>query len=238
MKPVIVDMYTDKAYVHEYASPAPASEFYPQWWKKLDKTVQDGVIEYPTMTSCEGFVAQYRNGLVIPLWSDLVMEFAPRGTSGCRWHFADRQTEAKVHPEAQRGSYLPETEYQHVKLDAPWVFTCNEDISFQWVQPMWNFERPEEVLIPPGIVNFKYQHGVNINMFVKREPDVRVVKLDHGQPMVLLTPLTERNVVYRTHLVTAEEMEKLNSLRSSIKFVGTYRRIKNLIQSGRCPFGG
>lgn len=236
MKPIFVDMYTDKSYVYEYAQPGPASEFYPDWWAGIGKSTKDGAIEYPTIKSCEGFVAQYRRGLIIPMWSDLMVEIAPVGSTGYRWTYSDGKSVAKVHPAEQRGTYLPETEYQHLKLDTPWVFKCDEDVAFQWVQPMWNFDNPESVLIPPGVVNFKYQFAVNINMLFKRGTATREVLIEHGQPMVHLVPLTERPVVFRAHLVTNDEITKLSGLRTSIKFVGTYRRIKNLLS--RCPFGG
>lgn len=236
MKPIFVDMYTDKSYVYEFAKPAPASEFYPEWWMSIGKSIKDGAIDKPTIKSCEGFVAQYRNGVILPMWSDLMLEVAPLGSTGYRWTYSDGLSNIQVHPVEQRGSYLPETAYQHLKLEAPWVFRCDEDISFQWLQPMWNFDAPEAVLIPPGIVNFKYQFGVNINMFLKRSHSPREVLIEHGQPLVHLIPLTERKVIFRAHLVTNDEIRALASLRTSIKFIGTYRKVKSLLS--RCPFGG
>lgn len=236
MKPIVVNMYTDKSYVYEFAKPAPASEFYPDWWKSLDKSTKTGAIDYPTIKTCEGFVAQYRVGVMIPAWSDLMVEIAPIGNTGYRWTYSDGKSGAQVHPTEQRGSYLPEHEYQHLKLETPWVFHCDDEVAFHWAQPMWNFDDPESVLIPPGIVNFKYQFAVNINMFFKRKPTTREVFIEHGHPLVHLVPLTERPVVFRAHLVSADEIKKLSDLRTSLKFVGTYRRVKSLLT--RCPFGG
>lgn len=236
MKPIIVDMYTDRSYVYEFAKPAPSSEFYPDWWFALHPTIKDGSIDQPTMVSCEGFLAQYRRGLIIPMWSDLMLEVAAEGSVGCRWAYADNKSAAQVHMPAQRGSYLPDGKYQHLKLDVPWVFRCDEDVSFQLLQPMWNFDDPDSLLIPPGVLNFKYQFAANINMFIRRTPKAQEILIPHGQPMVQLIPLTERPVLFRPHLVTAEEMSKQSALKTTIKFAGTYRRIKSLMT--KCPFGG
>ena len=239
MKPVILNCYTDKSYVSEYAPIDYSNKFLPEWWKDLSKTVESEYkgLEMPTMKTCEGFIAQYKNSITIPAWSDFALQVYSEGTIGHNWVFSDGLSKAEEHPDKQRGLYLPPTRYQHIKLVVPWVLTCYEEIDWQMLGSTWNFNKPEELLIPPGIINFKYQFGANINLFVKKDETQKVVRIDHGQPLVQLVPLTERKVELRRHLLTTEQYQKMLQMRTGIKFAGTYRRVKNILK-GKCPFGG
>lgn len=238
-KKIILDCYTDKTFVKEYADIDNSNKFLPEWWKELKPTVESDYkgLEMPTMKTCDGFVSQYKAGVIMPLWSDFAMQVSAEGTFGYSWVFSDEASSAEEHPGKQRGLYLPEPRYQHIKLIAPWVIVCKEDVNWQLLGATWNFNRPEEFVIPPGIVNFKYQFGANINMFVKKEKEQRIVRLDHGQPLIQLIPLSDRPVELRTHLISTEKFIQMSGLKTNIKFSGTYRRVKELLK-GRCPFGG
>lgn len=239
-KPVILNCYTDKPYVFNFAKLVKPAEAIPSWWKALPKVVSPPKypgIEMPTMKLCEGFSAQYKKGFFIPLWSDLAIQVAQNGVLGHSWMFADGMSNAEEHPEIQRGSYLPAKHYQHLKISVPWLFKCEEAVDWQLLGANWNSETPEDFITPPGIINFKFQHGANVNIFIRKEQQSKILRLSHGQLLAQLVPLTERKVIINTHLISEEAFKQMTQEQVTIKFVGTYKRIKELL-SQSCPFKG
>jgi hypothetical protein len=75
----------------------------------------------------------------------------------------------------------------------------------------------------PGICDFVYQHGTNINTYMARGNQYRFVA---GQAMMYMTPLTESDVNIVTHVVSKEEYTKLLNENESHKFVGAYKERK------------
>ena len=103
---------------------------------------------------------------------------------------------------------MPPEHFQHLKLTSPWLLRCDEDINFLFFDPFWpSYEGEEVAIIPPGLLNFKHQPGTNINMFIRKLPDeARTVELKFNTPLVFITPLTERKVILRHHLVSPEHI--------------------------------
>lgn len=99
----------------------------------------------------------------------------------------------------------------------------------------WNHRPIENFVIPPGIVNYKYQHTTHINMFLSLK-EKKTFSLNAGDPMVYLLPLSEKEIVLKHHLVSMNEFN--NYFRTKISFLNSYRKRANIIKSkGKCPFG-
>lgn len=235
-KPIVLDFYTDHPEVMLFAKPQKASKFYPEWWKALpnDTQTSDPLVVAPTMKRCVGLVDLYQHGFILPMWSDLALEVGAVGTHYTRWQHADPRASAIDHAQTQRGEYLPDTHYQHLKLNCPWFAVCSENIDWMFVAPTWNFEKPEEFVIPAGVVSYKYQHTMNVNMFLPRKAETSILKLEQGQPMAHIVPITDREVEYRYHLVTTAELSKHQKM--SLWFTKKYQRLK--AGQSKCPFGG
>jgi len=230
-RPVVLDLYTTRQDVIKYSHPLPASKVHPEWWKALPKEVGRGnnmLGGLRTMKHCLGFTELFKHGIFLPLWTDLEIEVGPIGSGQARWQFADLRSVLAVHPEIQRGSYLPDTHYLHLKLDSSWKAVCNEDVSWLFLQPSWNFEQPERQIIPSAAIDFKYQCGTHINMFIPRTQQTETLSFAQGQPILHLLPITERRVEYRTHLITQEEYDNLGV--PNLWFTDTYKKNKKLTQ--------
>ena len=123
-KPIVVDCFTSKEVIYNNLPVDYSSNFFPEWWKKLDKkvTLDDNYVEmdYPTMKSCLGFMDFYKNSVTIPLWCDYAVRVGHIGSGKLSWKFSDGITDAVVHPTFQRGDYLPDSDYIHTKIISPW----------------------------------------------------------------------------------------------------------------------
>lgn len=239
-KKIILNCYTCRADVFENARPNKASNFFPEWWKKTPKTFKNPnqIMPLPTIKGCYGFTEQFQHGFMLPMWSDFALEL--RADGGIRWEFSDRKSEAAPHMAEQRGSFLPPEQFLHMKLVSPWAFTCAEDVHWQFIQPIWNFDNPDKLLIPSGMIEFKYQHGVNVNMFFADRQKFGTRVIPFGQPLYHIIPMSEREVELRHHLVTVEEWMRLNDSHAGLSFSKSYinhkKATKAMESQGKCPF--
>lgn len=230
-KPVVLHLYTTRPELMRYSRPDRMSKFYPAWWKALPKDTGDKYMNHaPTMKGCVGFIDMFQSGLAIPMWTDTAIEVGPIGSTHARWRHSDRISAAEVHPPEQRGTWLPETHYQHVKLECPWVAVCTDDIKWIALQPVWNAEKPETLLTPPGILDFKHQHSLNVNTLIPRTDKSEIHHIDQGRPMLQLVPITERKVEYEYHVVSEAELRALRQPR--LWFLNVYRHQKAM----SCPY--
>jgi hypothetical protein len=238
--PLVVDFFTDYLDMPEVTRPDMAVRFMPEWWLNIPKNAQAEGQLFPdiTMRKCAGFIDYFSNSVMVPLWSDFVVEVGPVGTVDYQFQFADRRSVGMEHPQVQRGAYLPPNQYQHMKLDGQWMVSTKDETKWVLSQPTWCFDSPENVIIPPGIAEFKHQHHLNVSMFIPRPTDgVRRILLGAGQPLLAMTPMTDKKVVVKTHQVTRHEMDKLNS--KTVFFSGDYlkKRAMRAAAKTKCPFG-
>jgi hypothetical protein len=232
--PVYVDCYTVNSDVYNTSRIKTATYYYPKWWKRLLPTVGQPVFdELPkltrpasTMRHCVGFTDLFKKSFCLPLWSDLMLHVEPAMQAGHAWKFADGRSTLGEHPSFQRGDFMPPEHFQHIKLNSPWHLRCEEEINFLFFDPFWpSYEGEETVIIPPGLLSYQHQSATNINLFVRKlENESRTVDLKFNTPLVFLTPLTDRKVILRYHLVSAQEMADVT--RPQVAFVDSYLQAK------------
>lgn len=209
-KKLVVDLFTTSSNAYEYAKPTLTKKWYPQWWKQLPKEfpVNDALYHDSTMKRCFGMTELYQYGFIVPLWADLAIEVAPIGVPGAyRWNAATN-LEMGPHAQEQRGGYLPDSHYQHLKIKNVWRAKTKEAIPFLLFQPTWNYLKPEDVIVPPGILPLHNLGSLNVNMFIPKTDQSKKVMLELGQPLVQLVPFDMRPLEVRTHLVDDKELRK------------------------------
>jgi hypothetical protein len=238
---VTVDCFTNNINALEYFPVARASEFYPEWWKSLPKlhsTTDDNGLEIKraTMKSCDGFIDLYQQGLIIPLWSDLVIETMP---NGFRYNFAEGgNNELGRHDYDQMSSEF--MNYIHFKIMSPWRLQEKTDIKFLFFQPTYNnVSTLLDWHIMPGVVDFSYQHATNINILAPRG---RRFEIAAGCPMAHVIPLTDKDVEIKTHFLDVKDMNHIELFYSNYPFFnGSYKKMKRLKREkneSKCPFRG
>jgi hypothetical protein len=242
-KKIQLDIFTYRADAFNLFKIDHARKFLPDWWKDLPKTYVESNAFYPsaTMKGCAGFAQYYKQGFIIPLWTDVAMEVGPENSMMFRARSSDGITRTMAHPSDQRGSYLNPNQYSHLKIASPWFMSCKEEVQWMFMQPMWNQNSFGDFMIPPGVLEFKYQGTSNINMFIKHTEEQRNLLIPAGTPVAHIVPLSDREVNLNVHLVSNEEAEKMFSKNSNISFLGKYNKIKNILKKQetekRCPFG-
>lgn len=237
---LVLDLFTHRQMIFDAAKPKLAPHFYPEWWKEVKTEMQVGDEMFPTATirRCMGLVDHYKHGFVIPMWSDLRVELGPIGDPFFRAQFSDNTTNIGQHPASIRGSYLPDSHYQHLKLFTPWAAKCNEDVYWKWEQPTWSYRNPNKSIVLPGTIEYKYQYSMNANLMFAREAGITMVEIPFQQPLVHITPLTERELELRHHMVTKEEYDTMmqGEKLSNINRYRSYRRVRES-EERKCPFG-
>ena len=237
---LVLDLFTHRQMIYDAAKPKLAASFYPDWWKDLKTDIQIGDELFPTATMrrCMGLVDHYKHGFIVPMWADLRVELGPVGSPHYRAQFSDGTTHIGSHPTALRGAYLPDSHYQHLKLSTPWAAKCKDDVYWKWEQPTWSQKTPNKVIILPGTIEYKYQYSMNTNIMFARQHEQTVIEIPFQQPLVHLTPLTERSLELRYHMVDKPEYDRLmqGEKLSNVNRYRAYRRVRES-EERKCPFG-
>lgn len=235
-KTVMLKAYTNRADVYDKAKILKGSSLKPDWWKALP--VQDYINLDPdtakNMRLCSGFNDLFAKSFILPLWSDLQLSFGPVGDTAWHYHYADECSKARVHPDYQRNKWLSEEKFQHFQLINPWIIECDHNVDFLMTNADWYTDDVFRFMTPNGVLNFKRQHEVNFNLLFARDPNkAKTITLKHGEPLVMLVPMTERKVVIEHHLVSAEKYSQIRD-KSCPRgwFMGGYYK------APKCPFSG
>ena len=234
---IMVDVLTSIPGVHRLYPIDKGTNKFPSWFKKMPATYPEvnkhGIlIKHPTIKTCSGVLDLYRNSFSIPLWSDLIINTNADGSWAYQYS-ADQSPEIVQHSSRQ----LPEiNSYIHLKLASPWLITEKTGVNFYFTDSFYNkMDRWNDYKNVPAIVNYKYQHTSNINMFVPKVAST--ISIDAGTPIATLIPLTEKDVVIKSHLISAEEWNRLNSSTSYTQsFTNFYEKRKKIIdKQSKCP---
>lgn len=230
-KPIVLECFTDRKEVFEFAKPDFANKFLPDWWKNIPTSMPhpDGFTRTATAKKCVGIIDYYKHGVMLPLWSDLAVEIGPVGTEQYRWQFSDARSHAEMHSFSQFNNYLDPKNIQHLKLISPWGFYCEEDVYWDFADAAWARVATNELKIVPGCVQFKYQPATNINIFFYRTAERQVINFNFGEPLVRITPISERPLKLKYSFVTSEEFNNRSAIGCPIKFFGKYSEIKRLL---------
>jgi hypothetical protein len=232
---VLVDCFTSDVSAHTLYPIDYSHKYFPDWWKQLsNRDEHNGTytdIQIPTIKRCQGILDLYKEGFILPLWSDVVFE--PRGIEGYAFQFADRKSQIMVHPEVQYGSFFKN--YYHGKIFSPWSLIEKTGLKFKVSSCTWSLlNLTNDFNLLDGILDFKYQNGTNINFFLNNNIKNQVL-LEAGTPMLHIVPLTEKRLEIKRHLIDDAEYIKMFALNNATpKFSGNYTEKKKV--NAKCPF--
>lgn len=230
-----VDFFTDYSYVYEHASISQANKFYPDWWKKLpkqyDEISHNFSVPRPTMKTCRGFIDLYANSIIIPSWTEMMISVQEKD-----YQITTPTDDIKnvAHSYVQREGFLKN--FHHAKIITPWIAKSKKDTLFTWQRPMYNFENPLDFVFFDGALEFKYQNALNINLAFRKIQ--KTIKIDFLQPLVMLTPQTEKKLVFKTHLISKQEYHSLVEKSKSTTFINSYLKLRRNKEQEekKCPF--
>lgn len=241
-KTITIDAFTHLKAAHDFFPIDTANNFIPEWYKRTPKfgpnvPVDVSMVEVPmnTIRRCVGVIDYYgTTSFIIPLWSDLILDYGP---DEFKHKFSDGVSRILYHNREMRGEYLKD--FEHFKILSCWKLKEKTGVKFHFSQPFYNFDDPSKIIIPPGVVDYKYQHSTEINFFLKRPPTMERITLDAGQPVAMITPLTDTRIVFKHHLISFDEFEK--GFSHFFSFTNIYNKAKKLTQikekrESKCPF--
>ena len=229
---LVVDCFTHDKNAYELFAIDYASKFIPDWWKHAPKDVEsNGFIPVPTIKRCVGIHDLYKSGIMLPLWSDLAIKFENN-----RWDFQFSNGYSGIisHSADEWKYYADPDKYISIKLMSPWVMYTKNAINWTYMKPLWNFSPDSPMNILSGVLNFKYQHGTNVNILYANNPVKEIIPA--GQPVVHFIPHSEKEIVLKHHHVSEEDFRQKFQTTANHSFVRGYQRAMRIKQEKKCPF--
>jgi len=233
-KKIILDCFTSEALAFDRHKPQKAVHSLPDWYRQLKPGV-------PNMKYCHGFKQFFKNAISLNMWTTL--DFTVN-TEEKKWDWRASlpSTIISEHSPEQYGYFLSEKDYDHIKLDSPWALKTNKYVNFAWVDSFW-CRNTFDYMFPNTILDFYYQHTTAINMFFRLHGPSYTFKIEAGDPLIFLIPLTEEKIEIRHHLITHQEMLRYMpyDVGSTSQLMRYWIRKKHtdklLNQQKKCPFG-
>ena len=244
---VVVDCFTHHQSAFQYTPIDFGSRFYPEWWKKSEKFyVDEQGSSKATIKNCVGFIEYYKNNLILPSWFEMDLNVHEQGNEKW-WTYEGSNQYVVTNSTHGRKSFekFALDNGNNIKLTSPWGLKTKENINWVWTQPTWNLREHLPIFVVlPAVVEFKYQHATNVNLFVVNEDKFKKTTIAPNTPLVSLHPMTEKKIVLKRHLVTYEEflqtLDGVASLfmrRDYFDFSKLYKKKKEFLdKQSKCPF--
>lgn len=215
----------DKKYLNafNYYKPNYSGTFIPEWFKKLPTTIEvenSYGLKYdlPTARSCYGIKNTITNGIILPLWTDIIIEVFPNKTwkSQC----SNNMTEITQHSKNQ---YIGLFEKCCVlKIESPWLMQSKKTTSLFLTQPLYHQGDVNNFFILPGIITFNKQPcftNIFIGIPYKNEPQRIMIK--SGFPIIQYINTTKEVINVKTKLIDSDEY---HSYASVISFTNSFQK--------------
>lgn len=243
-----INFYTNNPLAYNYHKPEKANNFIPQEWKELPKYTKTKLIHSqvsnvnnPTIKNCPAIKQLYSLGFIIPFWGDLEIGIDEEGKIRTTNDEQYSNVDFSSHKPAQLGNFFPG--WKQVKFHCPWQIITSEYVPFLITDCTWsNSNLKSNMTFLNGIMDFFYNHGTNLNCFIKFNS---FLELKAGIPFAHAIPITNKKLKYNYHYIETPGMLDFHVKKSKLPFAypnhkksGRYKfqiqqRKKEL---GYCPF--
>lgn len=233
IKPIKLDFYTFDPAAFEYAQPNIGKPK-PKWFsslcpvsKKQAPNMPLGFIEkHPTVVYCPAIRGMVEDSINIPAWYETEIIINPDGS------FIDTKGEEfgekiAAHTVDQVGGEFYK-DRAFAKLISPWKGVCNEAVHFMYTSNFYgsSFFDHNDIVVPPGYIEFKYQSATNVHLWFKIKPEMYSVKIPLKTPLLNFTPMSERELILNNHLVDFGEWMQLGSPNPKVSIGKYYKKLK------------
>jgi hypothetical protein len=208
---ITVDCFIDSQVMGEAYAIRRGIKFTPEWWQELPQlcpvNTSNIVENAPTAKRCPGFLSLYKQSWMIPMWSDLIIETKEDGSYNYKLPVNHSWSRVSSHPPFQyRGGFKDKI---HFKLLCPWTVIDKKGTPFAYIPATWSLADTHPLLsFLPGVVEFAYNHSVHANIIA---PKISMrYEFNAGTPLIHLLPLTDKQVEFKTHVVTETEFKQLD----------------------------
>lgn len=219
---VHVDVFVKNKQIADYPIDH-VSRYLPMWFKNLKPKSKESdflnTITRSTFKVCDGFQYMMKDTYVLPMWTDFSIMVQSDGAYNYVFPAPEFDFGSSQHPPEQIGhAFDPMI---HFKLHTPHLLSTKEDIKFHFGQATWSHQHFNgDLILPPATVKFTHQMVANLNMFLKID---RQYLLEAGMAMMYIIPMTEREVEFKTHVLSNSEYDDLRVSTYPNKFHGFYK---------------
>jgi len=210
--------------IFEALPPNHTAKFYPDWFKKLKPSYKRIEHQYniqvdaSTVKSCPGIKKTLTNGIIIPMWSDLVIDVYP--DKSFNYLFSQQNSVGTLHDQKQLGGFAPD--FSHLKLHSPWIAESSKSFQFYLTQPFYHTNGVSDFQIFPGFLDFYYSHATNVFIMFKHKPEPYRIFIPVGYPLIQLISTTQTLFDIKTKCISKDEW--IGKDGRNISFVSSYNK--------------
>jgi hypothetical protein len=116
------------------------------------------------------------------------------------------------------------------KLTNPWILKSSENIKYVFTESHYstNILRENNIIIAPGLIDYKYQFATNVHMIVDVKKEPYEIVIPYGTPLFTLFPLTEREIDFSCEFLTHEKYNQIHTHFPRCPYKRYTQLIKNL----------
>jgi hypothetical protein len=202
----------------------------PNWFKTVPTTCKSPTGPMKgTMKTCPGVGDLVKTGIILQAWCDIYVDWSRPGNNGLFWEPADK---GETHNPLQWNNTPALSDFFHFKFLSPWKFVEKTGVQFMMMNTFWHDPKQRHVT-PAGILDYKYQHTTNINMFIPKNVFPQTLTIHAGTPVSHIIPLSDKSIVLHQHEVTEQEYIR-KYMGFPFTFNASYYKKKKILES-KCP---
>jgi hypothetical protein len=209
-KPVELKAYVRKRHAL-FAEATPiikAKEAFPTWWKNVpsSKFNWEKFSTDTTVKSCPGIINSLTTGFILPLWTDIAIEW---GKDHWKTQCADDHTIIGEHGMEQSGSFY--NNYWHLKITSPWLIRTPVPLFYN--PPFYSYDSPLPFIMPAGIHKTIGQYAAtHFFIFLEKKDGPNRYIFKAGSPVYNIIPLTERKTNLNVEIVSEEDFNSFKEI--------------------------
>jgi len=198
----------------------------PKWFKNI-KPVNDE-FSFPTIKTCPGFIDYFKQGYVVSLWCDLILDIKIINEEvNYNWSVPDKIYKFEIHSNNQFLDHTPPHIKKKTKIIfkpiCPWKIVTPKGYSVFQMPMYYNYNPIFEVL--PGVLHTDVYHTINQQMCIFKEGKFIIKK---GTPLATYIPFKREEFDFE--MTDNKNLEKKINAQTTITN-STYRdKFKNLIK--------
>ena len=217
--------------LEKVANIVPAKEYVPDWWKKVERMIDNKLDNKGTVRNCPSFPEYITQGFVVPLWCDLHLEVHH---DSWKWKSPEKLFTFNNHPGEQFRDWLPKHVQDNtsmvLKPNCPWRVKTPPGWSV-WQLPMiYHYNPVFETL--PGIIWSDIHHEINQQMLIKQYGEFFIPR---GTPLAMYVPYERNKYTYDVSGPNVKNAAWANTAHLHVrsKFKGGYKLHQAEVK--KCP---
>ena len=199
----------------------------PEWFKHLPKNDLTNQ-SHNNVRVCSGLTDLYSRAVTIPMWQDMSITIDPIG--GVHIDAPQPNWSASTHPiDSQAPGAWPG--YVNVKLTSPWVVECAKPVQWTMIQPVWDQKTPEDYIVIPGNLEFKYQNQSNVNLLFPIPNNTKTYNFRAGESIAMLVPNFEEDFDVVCQFMDNDRWSRIMAGRWIFTRGPAYARLRSLLRN-------